>query len=502
MSTARRIEQGKHQPNKGSPRPWRTRQDPFAEVWESELVPMLEKEPQLRPITLFEYLQEKYPNQYDQSKLRTLQKRVRDWKATFGPPKEVMFAQEHLPAEMGLSDFTHFKQATITIAGKPFDHLLYHYRLAYSGWQYVQIVQGGESFVALANGLQNALLKCGGSPKIHRTDSLSAAYRNINSQADEDLTQKYEQLCNHYQMQPTRNNRGLAHENGGIESSHGYFKRRLHQALLIRGSGDFGSIEDYQQFIDTVIEKLNRRCALKFQEEGQHLQPLPAHQTADYELLSVRVTCHSTITVRCVLYTVPSQLIGQRLTIHLYQNRLVGFLGNQRVMELARVYPSQKGDKRRAKSVDYRHVIHSLRRKPRAFLQSRWREEFLPNDQYRRIWKQLQEQFKPDEACRLMVESLYIAAVQDKEYVVGLWLEGQLRDKTLNLKSLKQKFASIPVARLEVSMVNQHPLGSYDQLLQYEPNKFSPANLTDSVEIPATSIYATTMAGDRNASHS
>lgn len=222
VSTGRRIEQGKHQPNKESPRPWRTRQDPFAEVWESELVPMLEREPQLRPITLFEYLQEKYPDQYDSSKLRTLQKRVRDWKATFGPPKEVMFEQQHRPGELGLSDFTYFKQATITIAGKPFDHLLYHYRLAYSGWQYVQIVQGGESFIALASGLQNALLKCGGSPKIHRTDSLSAAYRNINSQASEDLTQRYEQLCSHYQMQPTRNNRGLAHENGSIESSHGY----------------------------------------------------------------------------------------------------------------------------------------------------------------------------------------------------------------------------------------------------------------------------------------
>lgn len=495
MSTGRRIEQGKHQPNKGNPRPWRTRQDPFVEVWESELVPMLEREPQLRPITLFEYLQEKYPDQYDHSKLRTLQKRVREWKAIFGPPKEVMFEQQNVPAEMGLSDFTHFKQATITIAGKPFDHLLYHYRLAYSGWQYVQVVQGGESFVALASGLQNALLKCGGSPKLHRTDSLSAAYRNLHHCMKEDLTERYEQLCSHYQMQPTRNNRGQSHENGGIESSHGYFKRRLHQALLIRGSFDFESLSDYQQFIDAVIEKLNRRCALKFQEEGQHLQPLPSHQTADYELLSVRVTCHSTITVRCVLYTVPSQLIGQRLTIHLYQNRLVGFLGNQRVLDGARVYPDKKGDKRRAKSVDYRHVIHSLRRKPRAFLQSRWREDLLPNDQYRRIWQQLLEQFKPDEACRLIVESLYLAAVQDKEYVVGLWLEGQLRARTLNLKSLKQKFASIPVAHLEVSTVNQHPLEPYDQLLQYDQSQHCRANFTHSIEVTATTLHAATMAG-------
>jgi hypothetical protein len=263
----------------------------------------------------------------------------------------------------------------------------------------------------------------------------------------------------------------------------------------MRGSFDFETIEDYQQFIDAVISKLNQRCALKFQQECQQLQPLPNHQSADYELLSVRVTCHSTITVRCVLYTVPSQLIGQRLTIHLYQNRLLGFVGSQRVLELSRVYPDQTGNSRRAKSVDYRHVIHSLRRKPRAFLQFVWREDLLPNDQYRKIWKQLQEQFKPDEACRLMVESLYIAAVQDKEYLVGLWLERKLRAKTLTLKSLKQQFASIPVAKLEVSMVNQHPLKPYDQLLQYDSSQHGSPNLTHPVEISATALYAPTMAG-------
>lgn len=184
---------------------------------------MLERQPQLQPITLFDYLQERYPERYDRSKLRTLQKRVQQWKAIYGLPKEVMFEQEHRPGSMRLSDFTHFKQATITIGGQPFDHLLYHYRLAYSGWQYVQIVQGGESFVALAQGLQQALVRCGGSPKYHRTDSLSAAYRNRKHQAQEDLTQRYEELCSHYRMQPTRNNRGQSHENGSIESPHGHF---------------------------------------------------------------------------------------------------------------------------------------------------------------------------------------------------------------------------------------------------------------------------------------
>ncbi|PSB48395.1 IS21 family transposase [Cyanosarcina cf. burmensis CCALA 770] len=469
VRTGRRIEKGEHQPSRGKPRHWRTRKDPFAEVWESELVPMLERQPQLRAMTLYEYLQEKYPGKYDCSKLRTLQKRVQQWKATAGPPKEVMFEQRHQPGEMGLSDFTHFQAATMTVGGEPFKHLLYHYRLAYSGWQYVQIVQGGESFVALAQGLQNALQQSGGSPKIHRTDSLSAAYRNSTPRQSEDLTQRYQQLCAHYQMQPTRNNRGQSHENGAIESSHGHFKQRLHQALLLRGSSDFDSIQSYQDLIDSVVNKLNQRCQGKFELECKHLQPLPLHPDADYEVLGVTVTCHSTITVRCVLYTVPSQLIGHRLTIHLYHDCLIGFLVNQKVVELARVYPAHNSDKRRARSVNYRHVIHSLRRKPRAFLQYRWREDLLPNESYRRIWQQISEQFTPVEACRLIVESLYIAAVQDKEYLVALWLLGQLRSHTLTLSRLQQQFHCPPTKKsFDTSSVEQHSLSGYDQLLHHQ----------------------------------
>ncbi|MBV8884243.1 MAG: IS21 family transposase, partial [Chroococcidiopsidaceae cyanobacterium CP_BM_RX_35] len=286
MSTGGRIEKGTHQPQRGKPRHWRTRQDPLAEVWESELVPMLEQTPELQPMTLFEYLQSKYPGKYDKSKLRTLQKRVQQWKAVSGPPKEVMFEQQHRPGEMGLSDFTEFKAATITINGQPFDHLLYHYRLAYSGWQYVQVVLGGESFVALAEGLQKALSQCGGAPKHHRTDSLSAAYRNLEPKAADDLTERYQQLCSHYQMLPTRNNRGRSHENGSIESPHGHFKRRLHQALLLRGSNDFENVESYQQLIAQVIAVLNQRSAHKWIEEKLQLQPLPVHRLADYEVVS------------------------------------------------------------------------------------------------------------------------------------------------------------------------------------------------------------------------
>lgn len=211
--SGRRIDSGQHQPKQGQPRDWRTRADPLAAVWASELAPMLKLEPKLEAMTLFEYLQDQHPGQY-QSVLRTLQRRVSEWKALHGVPKELMFELRHNPGELGLSDFTQLKGVTITIAGMPYEHLLYHYRLAYSGWQYVQIIEGGESFIALAEGLQNALAACGGVPQQHRTDSLSAAYHN--SGGKHRLTERYGALCHHYQMRSSRNNTGVAHENGAI----------------------------------------------------------------------------------------------------------------------------------------------------------------------------------------------------------------------------------------------------------------------------------------------
>jgi hypothetical protein len=296
-------------------------------------------------------------------------------------------------------------------------------------------------------------------------------------------------------MEPTRNNRGVAHENGSIESSHGYFKRRLHQALLLRGSLDFETVEEYQQFIDRVIDALNAKCRDRFEEERGYLQSLPARATADYELLSVRVTCHSTITVRCVLYTVPSRLIGHRLSVHLYNDRLVGFLGREMVLELTRVFPKEVNGKHRARSVDYRHVIDSLRRKPRAFLGYKWREDLLPNDSYRRLWRGLTEKFKPYDACRLMVEALYLAATRDKEYLIGLWMEGRLRNGTLTFRSLQEQFADVLAVSLTVNTVEQHPLEPYDRLLTHDSNRYRQTHSIDPPTNPAPAPHETAVAG-------
>jgi len=464
--SGRRIEKGEHQPQKGQQRDWRTRLDPLSEVWNKELEPMLKREPRLEPTTLYEYLQDHYPGQY-QSVLRTLQRRVQEWKVLHGAPKEVMFEIRHIPGEMGISDFTELKKVTISISGKPFEHLLYHYRLAYSGWEYVEVIQGGESFIGLSQGLQNALKACGGVPKLHRTDSLSAAYRNKAGKRNRPLTQFYNELCDHYQMRPTRNNTGIAHENGSIESPHGHFKRRLTQSLYLRGNFDFESVSAYQTFIEQVVSGLNARNTQKFDEEKTHLQPLPKYRFADYEELTVRVSSHSSIQVRSILYSVPSRLIGQQVNIRLYHDRLVGYLGKLQVFQLDRMRVPQSSKKGRARCINYRHIIEGLRRKPRAFLYCTWQRDILPNDLWRDLWQKLGERFEPDSAAKLMVEALYIAATQDKESAVETYVLNQLHAGTLTLAALQRHFQLLADASaLPPLNVQQHPLPPYDELLK------------------------------------
>ena len=403
VRSARRLEH--NGVTKKTQRQWKTRLDPFAAVWDSALVPLLEKEPKLTGLTLWEYLDEHHPSDYPYELLRTLQRRVKHWRATRGPDNPVMFRQSLPPGQQGLSDFTH-PRAAVTIAGQPFPHLIYQYRLAYSGWRCAHIVRGGESYSALAEGLQNALHKCGGTPAEHRTDSLSAAY--VNQSQEKQLTQNYEGLCLHYGMTGTTNNPGLGHENGAVETAHGSLKHRLDQAIKLRGSVDFTSVAEYQALIDRCIERLNRYSVTRFRDEQKHLQPLPKYRFMDYAEISAKVTTSSTIDVKHGLYTVPSRLIGETLRIHLYHDKLVGFVGQSQVIELVRVYPQRAEE--RARRIDYRHVIHSLAAKPQAFRFSNFRDELFPDDHYRQLWKIVDQKLPAKDACKWIVAVLRIAA--------------------------------------------------------------------------------------------
>jgi hypothetical protein len=198
---------------------WRTRPDPFAETWE-EIRQLLTIEPELQPKTLFEHLQRTYPGRFQDGQVRTLRRRIKYWRATEGPPREVFFAQEHRPGELCQSDFTHCRDLGVTINGQTFPHLIYHFVLTYSKWE-TGTVCYSESFESLSEGLQNALWELGGVPLEHRTDRLSAAVNNLVDTRE--FTRAYEGLLRHYRLHGQKTQAGHANEtvmwNSGIIGS-------------------------------------------------------------------------------------------------------------------------------------------------------------------------------------------------------------------------------------------------------------------------------------------
>jgi len=460
-ATAYRIEQDPRLPSqKKAPRD-RRRRDPLAAVWDSEVVPLLKSTAGLRPVAIFDEIRRRHP-EIGAGIRRTLERRIRTWRALNGAEQEVIFRQEHPPGRVGLSDFTNMGDRGISVAGALLDHRLYHFRLAFSGWEHAHIVLGGESFVALAEGLQNALWALGRAPLQHRSDSLSAAFRNLNEDTRQDQTRRYEALCAHYGMEPTRNNRGIAHENGSIESPHGHLKQAIEDALLLRGSRDFDTLDAYRRFVDENIGRRNARLAKRLDLERSALQRLPARRTTDYEETIVTVTSTSGFTLRKVFYSVPSRLIGHRLRVRLYDDRLECFLGATPLMTLrrGRAHPSGK----HGHVVDYRHIIHALRRKPMALLNLVYREQLFPRRAYQRAFEALVSGDSEKGACRTMVGLLALAHDRACEAELAEAIDAELDAGRLpDLDALGRRFAPDPatIPDITVELVSLH---LYDEL--------------------------------------
>jgi hypothetical protein len=374
----------------------------------------------------------------------------------------VIFRQIHEPGRMGLSDFTDMAGARVMVAGVPLPHRLYHFRLAFSGFEHAHVVLGGESFVALAAGLQDALWALGGVPREHRSDSLSAAFRNLAVEVEQDWTARYDALCTHYGMVASRNNRGIAHENGTIEAAHGHLKRAVEDALLLRGSRDFSTIADYRRFVDELIGRRNARNRKLIDAERAVLRPLPPRRVEDGEETMVMVTSSGGFMLRRVFYTVPSRLIGHRLRVRLHDDRLDVFLGGTPLMTLPR--GRGYGDRRRAHVVDYRHVIHALRAKPMALPGLVYRDQLFPRDAYRRLYDAAMAGLPEKAACRLVVGALALAHERGCEADLAAAIDAQLEAGTLpDLAKLSTRFAPTSAALPQVT-VTLTPLSAYDAL--------------------------------------
>jgi hypothetical protein len=265
-------------------------------------------------------------------------------------------------------------------------------------------------------------------------------------------------------MVGTRNNRGQGHENGSVESSHRYLKEAIDQALMLRGHRDFDERAAYDEFVREIVMRRNRRNAAAFRIEREQLVDLPLRRTTDFVEEEARVTRCSTFTVRGILYSAPSRLIGHRLKVRVYSDRLDCYLSGALVHSTPR--GSRAGNNRRA--LDYRHFIDGLKRKPQAFKGLAFRDQLFPREAYRRTWEQLEQRLTQREACRTMVGLLELAALDGVEAVLAARLNALLVDGELpELKALRDEFApreaDCPVINVQIP-----PASSYDALLGKE----------------------------------
>lgn len=457
--TARKyVRLGKLPSQVRKPRTWQTREDPFVEIW-GETKEFLDLNPGLEAKSLFEHFQREYPGLFSDGQLRTFQRKVKRWRALEGPGKEVFFPQEHHPGDISESDFTCMNSLGITIQGAHFDHLIYHFVLTYSNWESGTICFS-ESFESLSEGLQNALWELGGVPRRHRTDRLSAAvHKECNP---EEFTARYQALLRHYGQEGIKTRGGEAHEKGDVEQRHHRFKRALDQALMLRGSRDFSSREEYAAFLQKVFSQLNAGRKERLAKEIKVLRRLPHRRLDDFRWLEVRVGPASTIRVADNTYSVCSRLIKEKVRVKLYAEYFDVYYSQRKIERIPRL--RGKGQHR----IQYRHIIDWLVRKPGAFENYRYKEDLFPTTRFRMVYDELRKTH-PARADKEYLKILYLAARETESGVdeaLRLLFEKQ---KPVSIEAIKEILNSnhklAPPREVKITEVD---LGHYDQLLKEE----------------------------------
>ncbi len=436
---------------------WRTRTDPFCDVW-PQVQSKLELNPGLEAKTLFEDLQRRYPGRFADGQLRTLQRRIKYWRASAGPPKEVFFTQNHHPGQLAQSDFTHMGELNVTVAGKPFDHLIYHFVLTYSNWETGTICYS-ESFESLSQGLQNALWTLGGVPQMHRTDRLTAAVQKTDH--PEQFTRRYQELLDHYGIKGCKTNRNSPHENGDVEQRHHRFKKTVEQALLLRCSRNFNDLSEYECFLTKLFKQLNAGRSQRYGQEHTMLRRLPEQRIEACKKLTVKVGPSSTIRVNHNVYSVDSRLIGEQIQVRLYMQHLEIWYGQKKIDTVPRL----RGEGKHA--INYRHIIDSLVRKPGAFENYRYRDDLFPTTRFRIAYDRLKQEHVLNVAARQYLNILHLAARISESTVDGalrLLVENGAPITDQRVADIVASDRTMPeVTRVHIDGVD---LSCYDQLLE------------------------------------
>jgi transposase len=454
--TARKYVRAGRSPSElKKPHAWRTRPDAFEDVW-GEVRELLEDRAGLEGKTLFAYLQRQYPGRFQDGQLRTLQRRIKVWRAHEGPAREVMFPQRHEPGRLCQSDFTHMGSLGVTIAGEAFAHLIYHFVLTFSNWE-SGTVCFSESFESLAEGLQNALWRLGGVPQVHQTDCLTSAVNKLGSA--EEFTDRYRALLAHYGLAGLRSQPRTPHENGDVEQRNHRLKGAMEQALILRGSWEFESREAYEGFVQELFDQLNAGRSERLRQEMPLLRRLALARLAACQRVEVRVGPSSTIRVQHNTYSVHSRLIGETVEARVHAEHIEIWHGSALIERLPRLRGEGK------QQVNYRHIIDWLVRKPGAFERYLYRDALFPSSRFRMAFDAL-EALHPGRGHKDYLQILKLAA-RENEAAVDSALDNLLsRDEPLSAEAVEAmvKAAQGCCAPREVA-VDPVDLGQYDYLL-------------------------------------
>ena len=439
-------------------REYRTRKDPFADDWEL-IAEKLRQAPGLEARTLFDWLSEEKPGKYKEGQVRTLQRRISDWRA-LNREQDAVLEQVHRPGEAIQTDGTWLSKLEVTINGSPFKHILIHCVLPYSNWEWGAIAQS-ESLLALQRGLQRSLLKLGAAPKYHQTDNGSAVTHQLAGEAKgkRAYNPDYEALLAHFGLKPRRTAVRSPEQNGDVESSNGGLKRALGQQLLLRGSRDFASLADYEAFVEGVMSKRNKARQERLTEELAVMAPLAVKPLAPYQAVRVKVMRSSMIRVQNNLYSVPTHLIRQEVEVRIFEWHLEVYYRRTQVEHLPRLVGQNKQE------INYRHPVKSLLHKPGGFREYRYRDALFPQLVFRQAREQLQGWYSPRKADITYLRVLKLAAFT---------LECDVADALVALTAEKKRWDETDVERLIRVPQTQVPalrplivnLTAYDHLLQ------------------------------------
>ena len=452
---AKYINGGKSPSELKKPHTWRTRPDPFEEI-KDELYTLLNDADDLQALAIFQHFQGKYPGKFHDGQLRTFERRVKEWKMGQGKSKLLSIPQEHIPGKLMQLDWTNMNELQITVCGAPFKHLLSHAVLTYSNWEWAEIASS-ESFLSLKKCFQSAVFRLGAVPEILQTDNSTTATHQVQAgKKARDFNDSYIAFLDHYGVKPRTINVNSPDENGDVESANGHLKQRIKQNLLIRGSRNFSTLDEYRNFLVNILTKTNLNRKEKLGEELDVMRELPEIRLPEYAEEDKRVSSFGTIRVKKMAYSVPSRLKNCKVRVRVYEDKIMIFTGIKHLLTL-------KKKTGIGYCIDYRDVIKTLQRKPGAFANCQYKDQLFPQEIFTEAYECLTVKYGERVGDKEYLAILNFAAMEGEDKVADILREVLAKKEQLTSDIVKSKL-NLPM-QIPTVNISRPKFSVYDSLL-------------------------------------